>query len=43
MRNFMTNLKAKISFEALMVAALVTCVAVVAASWLHAFGHLAVQ
>jgi hypothetical protein len=39
MRKFMT----KISYEAMVVFALVVCVATVAASWLHAFGHLAVQ
>ena len=43
MRNFMTNLKTKISYEGLIVAALAACVAAVAVSWLHAFGHLTVQ
>jgi hypothetical protein len=35
----MKRLMTKISYEVLIVAALVASVATVAATWLHAFGH----
>ena len=39
MRKLMTNLVNKVDYEAVMVFALVACVATFAAVWLHAFSH----
>jgi hypothetical protein len=36
----MRKLMTKINYEAMMVFALVACVATVVAVWLHAFGHM---
>jgi len=40
MRKLMTNLMNKIDYEMAAVFALVACVAVFAATWLHAFSHI---